>query len=254
MAWGRGAGWPPRGHVACARGHGRFACGLRRPSGGGGSAGAGPRQRVRDGAAGRRLFRRLVGTVPVGACTATRWTVGPLLPDPGVPLSAVRRPRTVRGGGPGGVPLGTEGADRGGAGRPGVVRAARRHLQRRGHVRRHHSPSGGLRDVGITAVELMPVAQFPGGATGDTTACTLRGAERYGGPAGLQRLVDACHARLMAVFLDVVYNHVGPEGTVFTLRPVLHRPVPHAVGAALNFDGPAQRRRAPLFDRTRAVL
>ena len=70
-----------------------------------------------------------------------------------------------------------------------------------------------LRELGVTAVELMPVSQFPGtrnwGYDGVLPYAAQNG---YGGPHGLQKLVDACHAGGMAVFLDVVYNHFGPEG------------------------------------------
>jgi maltooligosyltrehalose trehalohydrolase len=68
-----------------------------------------------------------------------------------------------------------------------------------------------LRELGITAIELMPVATFPGergwGYDGVLTSAPHRA---YGGPAALARLVDAAHAAGLAVILDVVYNHVGP--------------------------------------------
>lgn len=70
-----------------------------------------------------------------------------------------------------------------------------------------------LKDLGITAIELMPVAQFPGGRNwGYDGVHPFAPQNTYGGPDGLRRLVDACHARELAVILDVVYNHVGPEG------------------------------------------
>jgi maltooligosyltrehalose trehalohydrolase len=70
-----------------------------------------------------------------------------------------------------------------------------------------------LRDLGVTAVELMPVAQFPEGRNWGYDGTLLYAAQNsYGGPRALQRLVDACHAAGLAVFLDVVYNHLGPEG------------------------------------------
>ena len=69
----------------------------------------------------------------------------------------------------------------------------------------------GLRELGVTAIELMPVATFPGergwGYDGVYTYAPHRA---YGGPEGLARLVDAAHAEGLAVLLDVVYNHVGP--------------------------------------------
>ena len=73
-----------------------------------------------------------------------------------------------------------------------------------------------LIDLGVTAIELMPVAQFSGGRNwGYDGVLPYAAQDTYGGPDGLRRLVDACHARGLAVVLDVVYNHFGPEGSVF---------------------------------------
>jgi maltooligosyltrehalose trehalohydrolase len=70
-----------------------------------------------------------------------------------------------------------------------------------------------LRDLGITAIELMPVAQFPGFRNwGYDGVFPFAVQESYGGPLGLKRLVNACHQAELAVVLDVVYNHLGPEG------------------------------------------
>jgi maltooligosyltrehalose trehalohydrolase len=70
-----------------------------------------------------------------------------------------------------------------------------------------------LVDLGITHVELMPVAAFPGGqGWGYDGASLFAVTDLYGGPDGLKRLVDECHARGLAVLLDVVYNHFGPVG------------------------------------------
>jgi maltooligosyltrehalose trehalohydrolase len=96
-----------------------------------------------------------------------------------------------------------------------------------------------LKDLGITAVELMPVAQFPGGRNwGYDGVHPFAPQNSYGGPEGLRRLVDACHRNGLAVILDVVYNHLGPEGNYladfgryFTER--YHTPW----GWAVNFDG-----------------
>jgi maltooligosyltrehalose trehalohydrolase len=67
--------------------------------------------------------------------------------------------------------------------------------------------------LGVTHVELMPVAEFAGGRGWGYDGVDLFAPHHaYGGPAGLQRLVDACHARGLAVLLDVVYNHLGPTG------------------------------------------
>ena len=70
-----------------------------------------------------------------------------------------------------------------------------------------------LRELGVTAVEIMPVGQFPGTRNwGYDGVLPYAAQDSYGGPHGLQRLVDACHAEGLAIFLDVVYNHFGPEG------------------------------------------
>jgi maltooligosyltrehalose trehalohydrolase len=69
----------------------------------------------------------------------------------------------------------------------------------------------GLRELGVTAIELMPVATFPGErGWGYDGLYTYAVHEAYGGPVGLARLVDAAHAEGLGVILDVVYNHVGP--------------------------------------------
>lgn len=70
-----------------------------------------------------------------------------------------------------------------------------------------------LKTLGITHVELMPVNSFPGRQGWGYDGVDLFAPhEPYGGPAGLQRFVDACHAKGLAVLLDVVYNHLGPAG------------------------------------------
>ncbi len=70
-----------------------------------------------------------------------------------------------------------------------------------------------LMDVGFTTIELMPVAQFPGARNWGYDGVGLYAVqESYGGARGLQAFVDSCHARGLAVWLDVVYNHLGPEG------------------------------------------
>ncbi len=67
--------------------------------------------------------------------------------------------------------------------------------------------------LGVTAIELMPVAEFPGVRNWGYDGVGLYAPHHaYGGPEGLKRLVDACHARGLGVLLDVVYNHLGPEG------------------------------------------
>ncbi|MDE1177788.1 MAG: malto-oligosyltrehalose trehalohydrolase [Edaphobacter sp.] len=70
-----------------------------------------------------------------------------------------------------------------------------------------------LADLGVTHVELMPVAEFPGDfGWGYDGVALFATRHQYGGPDGLKRFVDACHANGLAVLLDVVYNHFGPVG------------------------------------------
>jgi maltooligosyltrehalose trehalohydrolase len=97
-----------------------------------------------------------------------------------------------------------------------------------------------LKDVGITAIELMPVAQFPGSRNwGYDGVCPFATQHAYGGPQGLKRLVDACHQQGLGVVLDVVYNHLGPEGNYFgDFAPYFTDRYQTPWGLALNFDGP----------------
>ncbi len=97
-----------------------------------------------------------------------------------------------------------------------------------------------LRDLGVTAVELMPVAQFPGRRNwGYDGVYPYAVQNSYGGPEGLKRLVSACHRRGMAVILDVVYNHLGPEGNYLTaFGPYFTETYRTPWGPAVNFDGP----------------
>lgn len=97
-----------------------------------------------------------------------------------------------------------------------------------------------LCELGITAVELMPVAQFPGERNwGYDGTFPFAPQNSYGGPDGLKRLVDACHARGLAVIMDVVYNHLGPEGNyLHGFGPYFTGRYRTPWGDALNFDGP----------------
>ncbi len=96
----------------------------------------------------------------------------------------------------------------------------------------------GLRELGVTAIEIMPVAQFPGARNwGYDGVFPYAVQSTYGGPAGLRRLVDACHARGLAVVLDVVYNHLGPEGNVLPAYGPYFTDRHHTPwGAAVNVD------------------
>jgi maltooligosyltrehalose trehalohydrolase len=97
-----------------------------------------------------------------------------------------------------------------------------------------------LRDLGVTAIEIMPVAQFPGSRNwGYDGVLPFAVQNSYGGPEGLKRLVDACHARGLAAVLDVVYNHLGPEGNYLAeLGPYFTARYKTPWGFALNYDGP----------------
>lgn len=97
-----------------------------------------------------------------------------------------------------------------------------------------------LRDeVGITAIELMPVAQFPGERNWGYDGTYLYAPQNsYGGPTGLHRLIDACHAAGLAVVLDVVYNHLGPEGNYWgNFGPFFTDHYRTPWGSAINYDG-----------------
>lgn len=100
---------------------------------------------------------------------------------------------------------------------------------------------GVLRDLGITAIELMPVAQFPGQrGWGYDGVYPFAVQNTYGGPEALPRFVNACHREGMAVVLDVVYNHLGPEGNILPeFGDVYNERYRTDWGPALNFDGKA---------------
>lgn len=98
-----------------------------------------------------------------------------------------------------------------------------------------------LRNLGVTAIELMPVADFPGDRNwGYDGVALFAPARAYGGPEGLKRLVDAAHAHGLAVLLDVVYNHLGPDGNYLRQFSRAYFTDRHQTpwGEALNFDGP----------------
>lgn len=95
-----------------------------------------------------------------------------------------------------------------------------------------------LVELGITAIELMPVAQFPGERNwGYDGVFPFAVQNSYGGPLGLQKLVDTCHAKGLAVVLDVVYNHMGPEGNYLgEYGPYFTEKYNTPWGGAINFD------------------
>lgn len=97
-----------------------------------------------------------------------------------------------------------------------------------------------LRETGITAIEIMPVAQFPGARNwGYDGVYPFAAQNSYGGPVGLKRLVNACHAHRITVVLDVVYNHFGPVGN-YTADFANYSTGSYKTpwGDGMNFDGP----------------
>jgi malto-oligosyltrehalose trehalohydrolase len=105
-----------------------------------------------------------------------------------------------------------------------------------------------LRDLGVDTVELMPVASFPGHHGWGYDGIDLWAVhEPYGGPDALKRFVDACHARRLAVLLDVVYNHVGIGNRLADFGPYFTEAHVTPWGPAVNLDQPGS-------DEVRAFL
>ena len=97
-----------------------------------------------------------------------------------------------------------------------------------------------LASLGVTCVELMPLAEFPGRfGWGYDGVCLYAPTRLYGEPDDLRRFVDEAHARRMAVILDVVYNHLGPDGNYLGQFSPHYFTDRHRTewGEALNFDG-----------------
>jgi maltooligosyltrehalose trehalohydrolase len=97
-----------------------------------------------------------------------------------------------------------------------------------------------LVEMGVTAIELMPVAQFPGARNWGYDGVDLYAPQNsYGGPEGLARLVNAAHEHGLALVLDVVYNHLGPEGNYLgEFGPYFTDRYGTPWGSAINYDGP----------------
>lgn len=95
-----------------------------------------------------------------------------------------------------------------------------------------------LKELGINTIEIMPVAQFPGERNwGYDGVFPFAVQNSYGGVAGLKKLVDACHAAGLSVILDVVYNHLGPEGNyLWCLGTYFTDRYKTPWGSAINFD------------------
>jgi maltooligosyltrehalose trehalohydrolase len=96
-----------------------------------------------------------------------------------------------------------------------------------------------LAELGVTAVEIMPIAEFPGGRNWGYDGVFPSAAQStYGGPDGLRRFVDAAHQHGIAVILDVVDNHLGPEGNhLADFGPYFTSTYATPWGEGLNFDG-----------------
>lgn len=95
-----------------------------------------------------------------------------------------------------------------------------------------------LKSLGINAIEIMPVAAFPGNRNwGYDGVFPYAALADYGGPEGLMKLVDVCHQKGLAVILDVVYNHMGPEGNYLgEFGPYFTDKYKTPWGSAINFD------------------
>jgi len=96
-----------------------------------------------------------------------------------------------------------------------------------------------LQELGVTALELMPVAQCPGTRNWGYDGTYLFAPQHsFGQPDDLKRVVDACHARGLAVIMDVVYNHLGPEGNyLYDFGPYFTDVYRTPWGSAVNYDG-----------------
>ncbi|KRB01656.1 malto-oligosyltrehalose trehalohydrolase [Devosia sp. Root685] len=97
-----------------------------------------------------------------------------------------------------------------------------------------------LVDLGITAVQIMPIAEFYGKFNwGYDGAMWFAPSAKYGRPEDLKAFIDAAHRRSMMVFLDVVYNHFGPHGNYLpAIAPIFTKKHKSPWGEAINFDGP----------------
>ncbi|SMD01392.1 malto-oligosyltrehalose trehalohydrolase [Rhizobium sp. RU36D] len=100
-----------------------------------------------------------------------------------------------------------------------------------------------LRDLGVTAIQLMPIADFPGSRNwGYDGVLPYAPESSYGRPEDLRALIDAAHLRGMSVFLDVVYNHFGPDGNYLpSYSPIFTDNHKTPWGAGINFDGEQAR-------------
>jgi maltooligosyltrehalose trehalohydrolase len=137
------------------------------------------------------------------------------------------------------------------------LRAARRHVQPEGTFAGVEKKLDHLAELGITAIELMPIADFPGKrGWGYDGVLQFAPESAYGRPEELKSLIAAAHRRGIAVMLDVVYNHFGPEGNYLHLyAPQFFTDKHHTPwGAAINFDSAGITQRTRLLHPQHAVL
>lgn len=97
-----------------------------------------------------------------------------------------------------------------------------------------------IKEIGVNTLSLMPVAQFPGDRNwGYDSVQPFAVQNSYGGPDGFKKLINECHKKGIAVILDVVYNHLGPEGNYFAeFGPYFTNKYKTHWGEAINYDGP----------------
>jgi len=113
-----------------------------------------------------------------------------------------------------------------------------------------------LQDLGITHIELMPVCEFPGSRGWGYDGVSLFAPHHaYGGVDGLKTLIDACHSRGLAAIIDVVYNHLGPDGNYLpTYGPYFTDRHVTPWGDAPNFDGPRSAAEVRAFFVDNALM
>ena len=197
---------------------------------------------------GEGVFDRIIDAAAPGDRYSYRVNGGPLRPDP----ASRFQPEGVHGPSQVVDPSAFAWTDRRWGGRPASDR-----IVYELHVGTF-SPEGtfagaasrleALRDLGITVVELMPVADFPGSrGWGYDGVCLYAPSRAYGSPEDLRRFVDRAHHLGIAVALDVVYNHFGPEGAYISEFNDQYftgeQSTPWGAAVNLDSDGSAMVRR-----------
>ena len=114
-----------------------------------------------------------------------------------------------------------------------------------------------LARIGITVIEMMPVAEFPGRfGWGYDGVDLFAPSHLYGTPDDLRAFVDRAHSLGLGVILDVVYNHFGPDGNYLGIYSddYLIRGKGHEWGDVINFDGPNSATSSRIFHHQRPLL